>query len=177
MIKKLVKSAVEKAFNLIGYDATFSRKAAASIIAVDKNIWEPYFLTNQKMQIYFEGLKQSQNEWTDNFYKQLRYYSLQELAHYVLRQKLDGDFVECGVWKGHSAYMISHILSENEFNGKFHIFDSFEGGLSAKVEKDKNLRHKLSEEEIQKESNIFYSTESQVKCCLKSFKFIHLYKG
>ena len=176
-IKKFVKQMVQKTFNLIGYDVTFSRKAIQSMVVVDKNIWEPYFLTNQKMQIYFEALKQSQNEWSDNFYKQLRYYSLQELVHHVLRQKLNGDFVECGVWRGHSAYMISRILSENEFNGRFHIFDSFEGGLSTKVEKDKNLRSELSEENIQKESNVFYSTETQVKSCLKGFEFIHLYKG
>tara|TARA_B100000315_G_C14325376_1_gene472746 strand:+ start:235 stop:411 length:177 start_codon:yes stop_codon:yes gene_type:complete len=58
-MKKFVKQAVQKTFNLIGYDVTFSRKATQSIVVVDKNIWEPYFLTNQKMQIYFEGLKQS----------------------------------------------------------------------------------------------------------------------
>jgi len=177
MIKKLIKSAVQKTFNLLGYNVTFSQKAVQSIIAVDKNVWEPYFCHNHKMQLYFEGLKRSRNEWSDNFYKQLRFYSLQELVHYVLRQKLNGDFVECGVWKGHSAYMISSILSENEFTGKFHIFDSFEGGLSGKVDKDKNLRYELSGERIQKEVDMFHSTENQVKSCLKSFQFIHLYKG
>jgi len=177
MIKKFIKSAIAKPFNLIGYDITFSRRGTQSITTLDKHIWEPYLNPNHKMQLYFEGLKQSRNESTDNFYKQLRLYSLQQMVYYVLKQKLAGDFVECGVWKGHSAYIISSILSENEFSGNFHIFDSFEGGLSRKVEKDKDLRSELSEKRIQEESNAFCSTEEEVKSCLSSFKFTHLYKG
>ena len=119
---------------------TFSRKGIQNNVVVDKNIWESYFSNDQKMQLYYEGLKRSKNEWTDNFCKQLRHYSLQELVYHVIQQKLKGDFVECGVWKGHSAYIISSILSKKGFKGKFHIFDSFEGGLSGKVDKDKNLR-------------------------------------
>lgn len=99
------------------------------------------------------------------------------MVHHVLRQGLSGDFAECGAWKGHSAYIISSILSTSKFTGDFHIFDSFEGGLSEKVEKDKNLRKELNEKEIQIESNAFISTENEVRSCLKSFKFIHLYKG
>jgi hypothetical protein len=177
MIKKLIKSAIGKPFNLVGYNVSFSKMGISSISTVDKNIWEPYFRPNHKMLLYFEGLKRSRVESSDNFYKQLRHYSLQQMIYYVLRQELSGDFVECGVWKGHSAYIISSILSENEFTGDFHIFDSFEGGLSDKVEKDMNLRRKLIEEQIQEESNIFHSTEEEVKSCLSSFNFIHLYKG
>ncbi|MFC1509998.1 TylF/MycF/NovP-related O-methyltransferase, partial [Candidatus Omnitrophota bacterium] len=144
MIKNLIKSAIAKSFNLIGHDVAFSEK-------------EPYFIPNNKMQLYLEGLKQSHVEWSDNFYKQLRYYSLQQIVCYILRQELIGDFVECGTWKGHSAYIISRILSENKFTRNFHIFDSFEGGLSDKVGKDKNLRFELSEKQIKTESNTYHS--------------------
>ena len=129
------------------------------------------------MQLYYEGLKRSKNEWTDNFCKQLRHYSLQELVYHVIQQKLKGDFVECGVWKGHSAYIISSILSKKGFKGKFHIFDSFEGGLSGKVDKDKNLRDELSEKQVQEESSLLASTENEVSACLSEFPFVHLYKG
>lgn len=177
IIKKLLKSAIVKPFNFVGYDVLFSKMGISSISAVDKNIWEPYFKSNHKMRLYFAGLNRSRMEWSDNFYKQLRFYSLQQMVYYVLRQELSGDFVECGVWKGHSAYIIASILSENEFIGDFHIFDSFEGGLSDKVEEDKNLRRELNQKEIQKERNSFHSTEDEVKSCLNNFNFIHLYKG
>lgn len=177
MIKNLIKSVIAKPFNLIGYDVMFAKKGKQSIISIDKNVWEPYFIPNNKMQLYFKGLEQSRMQWSDNFYKQLRFYSLQQVVYYVLRQKITGDFVECGVWRGHSAYIIACMLSENGFTGNFHVFDSFEGGLSHKGEKDKNLRFELSERQIQAESNMFRSTEDEVKSCLDSFKFAHLYKG
>ena len=178
MIKKLVKSTLKKSCNLIGYDLIFRKKNKnESVVAIDKNVWEPYFMPDQKMRLYFEGLKHARNEWSDNFYKQLRFYSLQQIVRHVLRQELSGDFAECGVWKGQSAYIISSILSERVTDKKLHIFDSFEGGLSEKIEEDVNLRSGLSEKEIREESNMFSSTEDEVMSCLNGFPFIRLYKG
>lgn len=177
MIKKLIKSVIVKFFQFLGYGISFSRMETSSNIMVDKYLWEPYLINNHEMLLYHKGLKKSRVEWSDNFYKQLRFYSLQQMAYYALEQKLEGDFVECGTWKGHSAYIISSILAKSEFNGNFHIFDSFEGSLSDKIEKDRNLRKELNQKQIKKESDIFYSTENEVKSCLGSFNFTYLYKG
>ena len=170
MIKKLIKSVIVKILN-------FDGKGTSSLVTIDKMRWEPYYKPNHKMNLYFKGLKNAGVEWDDSFYKQLKFYSLQNMVYHVLSQELSGDFAECGVWKGHSAYVISSILSINKFAGDFHIFDSFEGGLSKKVENDKNLRAELTEKQIQIESNKFKSTKYEVKSCLSNFKFTHLYKG
>lgn len=177
MIKKIIRSVVVKVPSLFGYDVLFSRKGKQELIVIDKNIWESYWAKNARISLYFEGLKKSKNEWSDNYYKQLRFYSLQQMVEYCLKQKLEGDFAECGVWKGHSAFIISTILSQNGFSGEFHIFDSFEGGLSEKKDKDKNLIHELSEKRIKEESDVFSSTEEEVNACLKGFKFYSLHKG
>jgi O-methyltransferase len=177
LFKTFLKLAINKIFSLVGYDVTFGKKGIQSNVVVDKNVWESYFSNDQKMQLYYEGLKRSKNESTDNFYKQLRHYSLQELVYHVIQQKLNGDFVECGVWKGHSAYIISSILSENGFKGVLHIFDSFEEGLSVKTKKDKNFRDELTEKQVQEEASLFASTENEVSACLSEFQFVHLYKG
>jgi O-methyltransferase len=177
MVKGFIRLIFRSIFNFIGYDIVFFKKKTMSIVAVDKNIWEPYFLNDSSMQLYFEGIKHSKNEKSDNFYKQLRFYSLQEAVNYVMHRRLKGDFVECGAFKGHSAYIISKIISKKEFDGRFHIFDSFEGGLSKKVEKDKNIRVKLSTNDIMEEARSFSSSEIEVSYCLEDFEFIHLYKG
>jgi len=115
LIKQLIVLAVKKIFNSLGYDVTFTQKfeekGSQDYALVDKYMWEPYFSTNHMMQLYFEGLIQARIEWSDNFYKQLRFYSLQELVHYVIRRKLKGDFVECGAWKGQSADLTVVVLS------------------------------------------------------------------
>jgi len=176
-MKNLIKSFISKLFNLVGYNVAFSKITRDSNIVVDKNTWEPFYKPNHKMNLYFKGLRMSKVEWSDNYYKQLKFYNLQQMVDYALRQKLIGDFVECGVWKGHSAYIISSILYENKFTGDFYIFDALEGGLPKKSGKDENLRTELTQQEIQVESNIFQSTEDEVKSCLSEFDFIHLYKG
>lgn len=177
MIKQWIKSAVSRTANLFGVEVCIYRTGKSAVTAVDQNSWEPYFHPNERMQLYFEGLKKSGNEWSDNFNKRLRFYSLLEMASYARKHKLEGDFVECGVWKGHSAYMISKLLVDSQFKGGFHIFDSFEGGLSPKTTEDKNLVRELSKEQISKESAIFSSTEEEVRACLAEFPFVHLYKG
>jgi O-methyltransferase len=73
--------------------------------------------------------------------------------------------------------MISKLLRDSGFKDTFHIFDSFEGGLSEKVEQDKNARFSMSEKEIGKEKAQFASTEEEVKSALSAFPFVKLYKG
>ena len=72
--------------------------------------------------------------------------------------------------------MISSILRERGFNGRFHIFDSFEG-LSTLSEQDKNERFDLSAEEIDAQAQTFACTEDVVRDNLKEFSFIRTYKG
>jgi O-methyltransferase len=175
--KKPLRLIVEKLFSKLGYSVALWRHEEKSLVLVDKKAWEPFFREDENVKRYFRGLRESKNEWSDNLYKQLRHYSLQELCHYVVNKNLTGDIAECGCWRGHSAYLIASIINIRDFDVDFHIFDSFEGGLSAKTAKDKNIRVNLSEAEIKKESNIFSSTEKEVKSCLADFDRVHLYKG
>ena len=45
---------------------------------VEKNLWIPFQEKpdNHLMKLYKEGLKKSEGEWSDNFSKKLRFYSL-----------------------------------------------------------------------------------------------------
>jgi methionine biosynthesis protein MetW len=97
---------------------------------------EFFFHHNEKIQLYYEGLIKAKLEWSDNIYKQFRFYSLQQMVSFVMSKNLSGDFAECGCWKGQTAYIISKILQKDSFSNSFHIFDSFEEGLSDKTEKE-----------------------------------------
>jgi hypothetical protein len=46
--------------------------------------------------------------------------------------KLEGDFVECGVFHGFLTTSIMEYLNWNKMNKKFHLIDSFQG-LSSKL--------------------------------------------
>lgn len=84
-------------------------------------------------------------------YTQLNYIRLSnnyELAKLANKKKIQGSFVECGVWKGGSAAVLSSVLG----NRKLWLFDSFEGMPKTKLKHDQKILRKgdnlASEEEV-----------------------------
>ena len=177
-MKQAIKKGLEYFFDLLGIEARFCRKdKIRKAIVFDKNQLAHYFYPDERMQLYSEGLNRAEVVLSDNFSKQLRFFSLQQIIKHVLTQELDADFAECGCWKGHSSFIISTLLSKNNFQNQFHIFDSFEGGLSDKTTKDQNDRFEQSIGEMHQEKDMFSSLEQDVGKVLENFNFVKLYKG
>lgn len=177
-LRGFLQSSLTKCLAAAGIEARFARRRHNVVwVLLDRNCLEPYFKQNRRIRLYFEGLKKAGIEWSDDFFKQCRFYSLQQMVEFALKTGPQGDVAECGCWTGHSSYIISKILREHGFKGEFHIFDSFEGGLSDKGPKDRNERYAQSPDEIQREKMIFASTEEQVRETLAGFDFVRLYNG
>ena len=176
-MKKIINWFLNLIGNILGLSIFVRRRSDNSdILIIDKNIFSPFFQEEAEIKLYFEGLKKSNSEWSDNFYKQCRYYSLSQIIEHVSKQNKTDDVVECGVWNGHSAYMIAKTLKKNKFSGNFYIFDSFEGGLSDKSKEDRNLLREMTSHEILNEKNIFSSRMENVKKVLANFNFVKIYK-
>ncbi|MDR1896887.1 MAG: TylF/MycF family methyltransferase [Prevotellaceae bacterium] len=57
-----------------------------------------------------------------------RMYALYQAVKYVVQQQLDGDFVECGVWKGGSSMLMAATLNYLKcYTKKIYLYDTFEG--------------------------------------------------
>jgi O-methyltransferase len=57
-----------------------------------------------------------------------RMYCLYKSVDYLLSNNIEGDFVECGVWRGGSAMMIAKMLSNRKIvDRKLFLYDTFEG--------------------------------------------------
>lgn len=57
-----------------------------------------------------------------------RIYALHKAVEYIVRSKIPGDFVECGVWKGGSSMVIAYtLLKMNEASRKIYLYDTFKG--------------------------------------------------
>ena len=55
-------------------------------------------------------------------------YELYKAVEYIVKSKINGDLVECGVWKGGSAMLIALTLIElKETNRGIYLYDTFEG--------------------------------------------------
>ena len=177
-MRQLLRLAANRFFRLLGVDAHFARGGKSiSRVLIDKNVLELHFKPNGRMGLYKEALRRAGVKSTDNFLKQSRFFSLQQMVGFVLDKKIAGDFAECGCWKGHSSYIVAKILKDKRFPGFFHIFDSFEGGLSDKGVDDANQRFRQSASDIEREKKFFSSTEKDVRKVLAGFDFVRIYKG
>ena len=72
-----------------------------------------------------------------------RLYSLFQAVKYIHQNKIEGDFVECGVWKGGSSMMAAlSFLSLGDTKRKFLLYDTYEG-MSEPNEKDVDFKKKI----------------------------------
>ncbi len=163
-----MKQLVKNILSAFGYQ--ICRK---DLVLIDPYIWQYIKEKDKRYVLYLRAIREAKNELHDNLPKTLRHFSLIQCVDQIIKNGVEGDFVECGVWKGHSAYIIATYINNHSRN--FHIFDSFEGGLSEKSIEDK-IDCQSKSTEI-KESEIFKSEEIQVSKTLKEFPFIKIYKG
>jgi len=117
----------------------------------------------EDLTLYQKSLSNSDMEWTDNIYKQLRVLNFLQNLDFAIQHNPSGDFVELGVWKGLSADMIIKKLINSNINPRVVLADSFEGGLSEKNQQDTNVRSHQTTTEIINEKNQFYSTQSHLE--------------
>lgn len=88
--------------------------------------------------------------------------SLIDAVSYIIGNRIEGDFVECGTWKGGSVMCMQKKLIElNQTDRNFWVFDTFEG-MPEPDSVDKNFKQTsaqklLSEEEKEKSLTWAYS--------------------
>ena len=65
-----------------------------------------------------------------------RVYALIDAVDHVVKRKIPGDFVECGVWKGGSSLAAAMAFSARKDRDRdFYLFDTFEG-MTSPTERD-----------------------------------------
>ena len=72
-----------------------------------------------------------------------RLLSVVESVRYIIKNNIQGDFVECGVWKGGSSMAVALTLSSlNIFDRTIYLYDTFEGMTKpTDIDKDENGKH------------------------------------
>jgi hypothetical protein len=57
-----------------------------------------------------------------------RLYALYKATHYIVDNRIPGDFVECGVWRGGSMKLVALVLSGlGDTSRKLYLYDTYEG--------------------------------------------------
>lgn len=116
-----------------------------------------------------------------------RIYSLIEAVKYVEKNNIEGDIIECGVWKGGSMMAVAETLQHvKSTNRSLYLYDTYDG-MSEPTENDKTFKgddaKQLMETDTNKEKNLVwaYSALETVKAGMDSTKYpasqIHYVKG
>ena len=116
-----------------------------------------------------------------------RIFGLIEAVKYLSKNKIQGDIVECGVWRGGSMLAIAEVLTEmNDTGHELYLYDTFEG-MSEPTEHDKDFADKKAEDlllpDVNKNEDLIwaYSSLDAVKKTMSLTNYpqnkIHFVKG
>jgi O-methyltransferase len=169
---KLTQSALGR-FGIYAAAARVSARSAPQLI--NRAIWRPFVVDDPWRALYKSTQSRTKGDATDNIFRQGRFYSTFQMADYAASSE-HGDVIECGCWHGHSTLAIATLLAQRGFDGRFHVFDSFEGGLSGFQPEDESF-FRLSEEEKRAQVRQFASAFASVQALLAPFPFVELHRG
>ena len=96
-------------------------------------------------------------------------WSLIQSIKYIANNKIKGDFVECGVFRGGSLGILSHYAEKYSLDSKIYGFDTFEDGFFNTPLSDKDITIKGLKITPDKKINNFYPTKEEVRINLKKF--------
>ena len=105
-----------------------------------------------------------------------RVFSLMQSIEFVKKNNVDGDFVECGVWKGGNLILFQKYIEKYELDKKIYAYDTFEG-MSEPEDVDKTfsgessiyLLEKLKKKKVNRKENILIA-ECSLEDVKKNFK-------
>lgn len=131
-----------------------------------KYSWNCPYLTHTYTPCFEDWFQRIYNEVKDfTSITEDRCYIIYKFSQYA--SKLNGDFAECGVYRGGSALLISKVITENQNRKNLYIFDTFEGMPSSANEDPSNyMEGALSETSLE-----------EVKKLLEPFSFVKIHPG
>jgi len=154
------KIIIQKIFKKIGFEIHRTESGKEYILCppYGYSTYSPWF------EDKFQEIYRKINNYT--IVKEDRCYIIQKFCYNCLH--LEGDFAECGVYKGGTAFLTTYTLKKNSIQDKeLHLFDTFTG-MPGIVNKDPSFHKKCDFGDI---------SMNTVKEYLKKFPFIYFHPG
>jgi hypothetical protein len=96
---------------------------------------------------------------------------------YVLENHIEGDFVECGVWRGGNSIIAAGVFKLYNSRKKVYMYDTFEGMTAPteadiKLQGDHSTAKAIYEDELNKKGSWLYASLDDVKTNFKNFDLL-----
>ncbi len=96
-------------------------------------------------------------------------FALYKSVEYIIKNKIEGDFIECGVWRGGSSMVIAKtLLKLNVSDRKIYLYDTFEG-MTAPTENDLDTTGQSAEDLLKNSSKNDGKAKESI-WCIASFE-------
>ena len=113
---------------------------------------------------------------------EIRMWALLNSLKKIYNEKIDGDIVECGIWKGGNIILIKKFLDKNKQNKKIYCYDTFEG-MKQTLSVDSEISTGKSADEIITNNKVYLcessleETKKNIRENVESFDNINFIKG
>ncbi len=113
---------------------------------------------------------------------EIRMWALLNSLKKVNADNVEGDIVECGIWKGGNIILVKNFLEINNMNRNIFCYDTFEG-MHETNEFDKEISTNLDASEIIKGDNYFVckstleETKKNIESNVKNLNHVNFIKG
>jgi len=149
-----------------------------------------YSIINNNQKI--AELSKKDNDYIDLVSKfsmtpKIRIYNLLQALRHLKIKKIDGDYVECGVWKGGNVLLFKKFLENEDFSQRnIYAFDTFEG-MTNPDENDFEINTNISATKLlkndkKKETNVWgvcslENVKKNISKYVNNLENIHFVKG
>jgi len=115
----MIKDLIKKIAGQMGY-IVFKKENADTVVR------QMSYSADILRDIEFASIHGKSREYT--MVNKERSFALYEAVEYISRNNIEGDIVECGVWRGGQTMIMARtLLKENDKNRKIWLYDTYEG--------------------------------------------------
>ena len=148
----MIKKNIQKILNKFGYKIT-KLKTNLDLENIEKEIRE---ISTKEKEFIKICSKYSMTP-------KLRLWNVINSYKHIYNNKIEGDFVECGVWKGGNLILIQKMNELFNNNMKIYGYDTFEGMSKPDSPKDGQTEKKIYENYVNKNEKWCFCSQEEVK--------------
>lgn len=113
---------------------------------------------------------------------EIRMWALINSIKKVNYEKIEGDIVECGIWKGGNIILINKILKDIKLKKKIYCYDTFEGmiptdEIDKEISSGRSASQVIKDDEYYKCESLLNETKKNISKNFKDIDNIYFIKG
>ena len=135
---KIIKKIIQKFLSFFNYQLVNKKFITHNSLPVEANDFEKEIIT--KLKVY-------------SMTGETRMFALIKAFEYIFKNNIEGDFVECGVWRGGNLILLQKLIEKYNSKNIIYGYDTF-GGMTEPNTEDIDFNKNTAKKLMDAEKNI-----------------------